>query len=107
MGKYEVKFMFDWGSGVCVWSTNAAAKTKFNAYPIKTADLPISQELANLLNKLIIQHDTALNWDDPGAGLLWNTAQQTAFIDETVFAYKQLCAELVPDYNISFFPQVF
>ena len=24
MGKYELKFMFDWGSGVCVWSTNAA-----------------------------------------------------------------------------------
>ena len=86
--------MFDWGSGVCVWSTNAAAKVKFNAYPL-------------LLNKLIIQHDTAWNWDDPGAGLLWNTAQQTAFINETMFAYKQLCAELGPDYNISFFLQVF
>ena len=36
MEKYELKFMYDWGSGVCVWSVNAAAKAKFNNYPIAT-----------------------------------------------------------------------
>ena len=56
MEKYELKFMYDWGSGVCVWSVNAAAKAKFNNYPIKTTDLPISQKLANLLINNFVQN---------------------------------------------------
>ncbi|MDE6260511.1 MAG: hypothetical protein K2M42_06575 [Oscillospiraceae bacterium] len=107
MGKYELKFMYDWGSGVCVWSANAAAKAKFNHYPIETTDLPISQELVNLLNKLIAQHDTALNWDNPGGELLWDKMQQTIFEEEAKSAYEQLCAELGPDYEVSFSPHVF
>lgn len=105
--KYELKFMYDWGSGVCVWATNAASKAKFQDYPVNTSDLPISPELADLLNRLIIQHDTALNWADPGSALLWNEAQQAAFIAQAQSAYQRLCAELGSDYEVSFFPHVF
>ena len=107
MGKYELKFMYDWGSGVCVWGVNAAAKAKFSHYPIETKDLPISQELINLLNKLIAQYDTALNWDEPGSELLWDKMQQVIFEEEAKSAYEQLCVELGPDYEVSFFPRVF
>ncbi|MCI8361262.1 MAG: hypothetical protein HFE86_08020 [Clostridiales bacterium] len=104
MAKYKLKFMYDWSCGVCVWSDNAAARAKFQAYPIETKSLPISQELANLLNDLIDRHDTALNWEDPGRGLLWDQSQQAAFTEEAVSAYKRLCAELGPDYEVLFFP---
>ena len=107
MEKYELKFMYDWGSGVCVWSVNDAAKAKFHDYPIETANLPISQELISLLNKLIVQHDTALNWDDPGGELLWDKTRQVLFKEEAKSAYERLCTELGPDYKISFFPYVF
>ena len=30
MAKYEMKYMFDWGSGTCVWSTNDAAIDKYD-----------------------------------------------------------------------------
>ena len=33
MAKYEMKYMFDWGSGTCVWSTNDAAIDKYD-YPV-------------------------------------------------------------------------
>ena len=107
MEKYELKFMYDWGSGVCVWSVNAAAKAKFNNYPIKTTDLPISQKLANLLNKLIAQYDTALNWGEPEGELLWDKMQQAIFEEESKSAYKQLCIELGSDYKVSFYPSLF
>lgn len=107
MAQCELKFMYDWGSGVCVWSADAAAKKQFGTYPIETAKLPISQELVNLLNKLIAQHDTALNRDDPGGALLWDKMQQAIFEEESKSAYKQLCIELGSDYKVSFCPSLF
>jgi len=107
VSRYKLKFMYDWGSGVCVWSANTAAKKQFGTYPIETAKLPISQELVNWLNKLIAQHDTALNWDDPGGALLWDKMQQAIFEEESKSAYKQLCIELGSDYKVSFYPSLF
>lgn len=107
MSRYKLKFMYDWGSGVCVWSDNAAAKEKFKDYPVNTAALPITRELAALLEELNSRHDTALNWDDPGGELLWDRAKQEAFTEEAKAAYRRLCAELGPDYEVFFFPRLF
>ncbi|MBO7700714.1 MAG: hypothetical protein J6S47_06575 [Eubacteriaceae bacterium] len=58
---YKLKFMFDWGSGACVWSTNEASVDKFGDYPVMTDVLPVSQELKAELEHLIDWHDEALN----------------------------------------------
>ena len=46
MPTYKLKYMFDWGSGVCLWSSNDKAKEKFGDYPIEEMEkLPVSAEL--------------------------------------------------------------
>jgi len=99
--------MFDWCSGVCVWSDDATTKEHFGGYPIQTGNLPIFQELAHLLNKLVVQYDTALNWDNPGGALLWDKSQQAIFAEMARSAYGQLCMELGSDYEIFFYPLIF
>jgi len=34
MAIYELKYMFDWGSGTCVWANNEASKKLFANYPV-------------------------------------------------------------------------
>lgn len=65
-----MKFMFDWGSGVCLWSTNDAAMEKFQDYPIFASQLPVSDKMKTELEYLIELHNEALNWDEPNGDLL-------------------------------------
>lgn len=102
MAKYTIKFMFDWGSGVCLWSTNKAAKEKFENYPILTSKLQISKELKNELDYLTALHDEALNWDNPSGDLLWDDQKVNDFLEYAKRVYHQLVIELGSDYQIEF-----
>ncbi len=99
--------MFDWGSGVCLWSTNQASEKKFGDYPVSTNVLPVSQELKNKMEYLIDKHDEALNWNDPAGDLLWDDTQVYEFITAAKKVYQMLCDELGADYDIEFYEQVF
>ncbi len=100
MATYTMKFMFDWGSGVCLWSTNGAAMEKFQDYPIFVSQLPVSDKLKNELEYLIELHDEALNLDEPNGDLLWNDNQIDEFLKAAQNAYHRLCEELGSDYEI-------
>ena len=95
-----MKFMFDWGSGVCLWSVNQATMKKFDGYPIFISKLPISDKLKNELKYLIELHDQALNWNEPNGDLLWDENQVDAFLKDAKRAYNSLCKELGSDYEI-------
>lgn len=101
MAKYEMKYMFDFVSGVCVWSANVAARERYG-YPVKAEALPISNELVHTLRDLIARYDNALNWADPAIGFLWSDGERKLWHDEVRAAYKTLCSELGPDYAVSF-----
>ena len=103
---YKLKFMFDWGSGACLWSTNDAAVDKFGDYPVITDVLPISQELKAELEHLIDWHDEALNWDDPAGDLLWSESQIQEFMTAAKKSYLALCDALGADYEIEFYDQI-
>ncbi len=102
MATYKMRFMFDWGSGVCLWSVNQVTEEKFGDYPILTSRLPISDKLKNELEYLIELHDEALNWDEPNGDLLWDDNQINKFLEDVRIAYSQLCVELGEDYEIEF-----
>lgn len=99
---YKLKFMFDWGSGVCLWSANKNAEDKFGDYPIATSNLPVSQELKEKLEQLIERHDEALNWNDPAGDLLWDDDQICEFLMNAKNLYLALCDELGEEYEIEF-----
>lgn len=97
---YRLKFMYDWGSGVCLWSGNENAYEKFGCYPVFTSQLSISDELKEKLDYLIDKHDEALDWDCPQKDLLWNDDQIEEFLEISRNAYYRLCEELGSDYEI-------
>ncbi len=99
---YKLKFMFDWGSGVCLWSANDNAEDKFGDYPIETAELPISQKLKDNLERLIECHDEAFNWNDPSGNLLWDDGQIREFLVLAKKLYLLLCDELGEEYEVEF-----
>ena len=100
MAKYEMKMMFDWGSDSCIWSTNDAALQLYGT-SVLLDQLPISYQLKAMLNRLIIRHDQALDWECPQNDLLWNEKQIKSFEKEVIAAYKQLCVELGENYEIA------
>ncbi|ORX85548.1 hypothetical protein BCR32DRAFT_265604 [Anaeromyces robustus] len=95
MATYKIKFI-----------TNAASLDKYG-YPIDISLLPITEELKNEIQRLVTLHRTALNWDDPGSGLLWSDEQITDFLNETKIVYQQLCKELGSDYEVEFISEIF
>ena len=100
MAKYKLKFLFDWGSGVCLWCTNQAAKELYGDYPVETSKLAISETTKNELENLIYWHDEALNWSDPGGDLLWNDKQINDFWNTAKKWYCQLCRELGSGFEV-------
>lgn len=101
MAVYEMKYMYDWGSGVCLWSTNDNAREKYG-YPVFADDLPVSDELKDEIRYMTDKHDEALNWHCPNDDLLWNDEQTAAFKQEARKLYNRICLELGGDYYIEF-----
>ena len=99
MAVYEMKYMYDWGSGCCVWSINDAAREKYD-FPVFAEQLPISDDLKTTLDYLISKHDEALDWDCPQNDLLWDEEQINLFIKEAISAYERLCVELGDEYRV-------
>lgn len=51
MATYEMKFMFDWLSGTCVWSVNAAAHERYD-YPVDLSSFPYLQTCSSVFRTL-------------------------------------------------------
>lgn len=100
---YRLKFMYDWGSGVCLWSANQNSYEKFGCYRVFTSQLSISDELKEKLDYLIEKHDEALDWDYPAGDLLWDDSQIDEFLKKSRNAYNKLCEELGSDYEVIYY----
>lgn len=98
--KYRLKFMFDWGSGVCLWADNEATEVKFGDYPVETYDLPISDELKATLEKLIYLYDESFDPEDPNSDWLWDKNQIEEFLRTVRKAHERLCEELGLEYGV-------
>ena len=97
--RYRLRFFFDPGSGVCLWSANDAARERFD-YPIELVELPLSDETRQSGEELIGRFDTSLDWSDPGGPSPW-TASDAAAFDESALSWLALARhELGEEYDI-------
>ena len=102
MATHEMKFMFGWLSGTCVWSVSDAAHEGYD-YPVNLSELPISSDLLKRLQDLVAWHDEALNWDGPGRGLVWDEARIREFDEKAIALHRDLCEELGEEYEVKLF----
>lgn len=61
-----LRYFFDPGSGVCLWSGNAEAEARWG-YAVDHAALPLRDGTRRFLQELVVRFDTSIDWSDPGA----------------------------------------
>jgi hypothetical protein len=99
MTVYRLKYMFDAGSGICLWAANDAAHGRFG-YPVDADGLPLSEGLSARVRRLLEWYDRGLDWDDPGGPSPWDAAEEARFGAEARAVLAALRAELGPEFEI-------
>jgi hypothetical protein len=77
-GVYRLRFFFDTGSGICLWSANDAARERFD-YPIALEVLPLPETVRRRGNFLIAWFDTFMDWELSPQPSKWWPREQAAF----------------------------
>lgn len=93
-----IKFMFDWGADhTCIWSVNKEAEEKFGEGIISLENFPLLNELRTKIENLCAEYQTALNWDEPQAGIIWSKEQIEDFRARSQNAYNQFVDSIGDD----------
>ena len=97
---YRLRFFFDYGSGVCLWTANDAARARFGDYPVLLADLPLSPETVRAGEDLLTRYDTSLDWDDPAGPSPWPEEAWPPFHADVRALLARLRRELGPAFEV-------
>ena len=91
---YELRFFFDAGSGICLWSGNAEARERFG-YPVDHRTLPLSENTQRFLTHLMAWYDTSIDWSDPGGTEdFWTREELARFAAEATKGLQRVRQEL-------------
>lgn len=100
-----LRYFFEYGSGVCLWAGNDAARDRFGDYAIENGALPISTNTRYWLQHLIAWYDTGLDWDDPGSGASpWSEDEWRRFEQAAQEGFRRLVQEL-PGHDFELFDE--
>ena len=99
MAKYVLRFAFDFGSGICLWGMNQAARERFG-YPIDDRDLPLPATICQRVRFILAWYDTFLDWDNAPEMSCWWPREQAAFNAAGQELLTLLREHLGPDFEI-------
>lgn len=88
-----LRFFFDPGSGVCLWSGNDAARERFG-YPVESDLLPLSDETREEVERLIARYDESVDWRDPASEGPWTFEEKLQFAGDARRLLERLRREL-------------
>lgn len=95
---YILKFWFEHG-GICIWSANDVANGEYG-YAVSNEQLPISNELVDILYALEDEYAGCLDWSCPQNPSPWTEVQKNTFRDRANDAYNRLIEELGNQYEV-------
>ncbi len=99
MPSYRLRFFFDAGSGVCLWSGNAAARGRYGI-AIAPAQLPLPEATQQEMTRLIAWYDTSLDWEHPTGPTPWSPAERAQFEAAARALLAQLREQLGPTFVV-------
>jgi hypothetical protein len=99
MAIYELRYSFDYGSGICLWSSNEEANKRFG-YAVELEDLGLPSDVENLAIDLLRRFDMSLNWDDPLGPSVWSIEDRDRFGIDSQTLLQQLCEHLGKEFRI-------
>jgi hypothetical protein len=80
MPRYELRYFFDPGSGICLWSANDEARERFG-YDVELEALELSENLRRKGLYLLRWYDTSIDWSHPGGPSPWPAEERTRFVE--------------------------
>jgi hypothetical protein len=99
MALYKLRYFFDPGSGVCLWSANEPAKVKF-AYPVEIDALKLPASIVRQAEALLARFDTSIDWHHPPGPSPWTDAVLRSFNADAQAFLVCLRYELGTDFDI-------
>ncbi|MGG6294053.1 hypothetical protein ACQ4M4_06480 [Leptolyngbya sp. AN02str] len=99
--RYQLRFCFEYGSGVCLWSGNETAIARFG-YAVEPTVLPMPLELVVRMEELIAWYDRRLDWDNPPAiAADWDKAEEKRFQQAATHLLENVRSHLGRTYAIA------
>jgi hypothetical protein len=94
---YRLRFFFDTGSGVCLWSGNEATRERYD-YPVEPRALPLSEDTIREMERAIAWYDQWMDWANaPQPKPSWDEA---AFKTVACQLLDKIRQELGPNYEV-------
>ena len=99
MPTYRLRFFFDPGSAICLWSGNDAARDRFG-YPVDARSLSLSENTWRRVAYVCSWYDTSIDWHCPPDQSPWNEAERERFNCEAQQLLALLREQLGPEFEI-------
>lgn len=88
-----IRFLFDYGAYSCLWGENGEGLLSMDSFLI-------SRELRDTLERLSVEYNSILNWDDPASGFVWTAEEIENFRARAQQAYEELVSQLGDTYQV-------
>lgn len=99
MPRYVLRYFFDPGSGICLWSANEAAREKFD-YPVQLRDLGLPENLLRKALYVMAWYDTSLDWSYPSNPSPWSESERALFSETSQDLLSVLRQHLGSEFEI-------
>lgn len=99
MAKYQLRYSFDPGAGVCLWAANDAARERFD-YPVDAQDLPLPENTRRRVWYICAWFDTCIDWDYPPLPSPWSREERERFNAEAQGLLTLLREQLGPEFEV-------
>jgi len=96
---YRLRFFFDAGAGVYLWSSDASARERYGI-AISPEQLPLSAATQQAVNRLVRWYDASLDWDNPAGPTPWSPEECVRFNAAARALLTQLRLQLGTDYDL-------
>jgi hypothetical protein len=100
MNIYKLRYFFDPGSGICLWSANDLARETYG-YAVNHEALGLPPAVGNRIAELIALFDTSIDWDCPMNPSPWSNAELAGFQAAAAELLQSLKGCLGSDFEIS------
>jgi hypothetical protein len=96
----KLRFFFDAGSGICMWSADEISKEKFDGYPVECNELPLPENLWRKLRYLTAWYDTSIDWSYLPDPTPWSNEECLRFNEEVSVTLKEVITKIGCEYTI-------
>lgn len=99
MAKYRLRYFFDPGADICLWSSNDAANQEFG-YAVDARTLPLPENTWRRVTYINAWWDTGIDWNYPPDPSPWDDEERQRFNAEARKLLALLREQLGPEFEI-------